>query len=186
MFQVFKQLWLSMMWNTDDAENTFSDLIIIIIITNDFLFNITCAVYILSQMSTCLGFRHRKFAFFVYIITFTVYSLEFWVESNRSGETSRPTKPLTLTLDSGTQFSPQECMCVMFSFFVFSSLFFWGGGIDFIRIFPDQNCNRGMDKRGIRGERIFSEYFMKFANMVQTEKRGYAKLIQLTNSRRLF
>ena len=96
------------------------------------------------------------------------------MESNRSGETSRPTKPLTLTLDSGTQFSPQECMCVMFSFFVFSSLFL--GGIDFIRILPDQNCNRGMDKRGIRGERIFSEYFMKFANMVQTEKRGYDKV----------
>ena len=82
---------------------------------------------------------------------------------------------------------------------IFSSFFFncyrlhtlWGFGVlgfwgDFIRILPDQNCNRGMDKRGIRGERIFSEYFMKFANMVHTEKRGYAKLIQLTNSRRLF
>ena len=84
-----------------------------------------CCVYFESNVNL-LRIQTQKVCIFLYIITFTVYSLEFWVESNRSGETSRPTKPLTLTLDSGTQFSPQECMCVMFSFFVFSSLF-WGG-----------------------------------------------------------
>ena len=77
-------------------------------------------------------------------------------------------------------------VCDVFFLCFFFSFFLGGGGIDFIRILPDQNCNRGMDKKGIRGERIFSQYFMKFANMVKTEKRGYAKLIQLTNSRRLF
>ena len=128
MFQVFKQLWLFMMWNTDDAENTFSDLIIKIIITNDFLFNITCAMYIFSQTSTCLGFRHRKFAFL--FIHYHLYSLQSrvcfgWkvteVERRLDPQNHWPW-PWILE----PNFHPKNA-CVWCFLSLFFLLFFWGG-----------------------------------------------------------